>query len=69
MQINIRDLPLKFDFNKWDNSYEVRNCKGILIKALRNDYVATRYLIDVLGVDKETAERAVKCAFLAGVSK
>lgn len=69
MQIDIRDLPLKFDFNRYDSSYEVRNNKGLLIEALRNDYVATRYLVDVLGIDKKTAERIVKCTFLAGVSE
>lgn len=69
MQIDIRDLPLKFDFNRYDNSYEVRNNKGLLIEALKNDYVATRYLVDVLGIDKEVAERIVECTFLAGVSK
>lgn len=69
MQIDIRDLPLRFDFNRYDNSYEVRNNKGSLIDALKNDYVATRYLIDVFGIDKEAAERIVECTFLAGVSK
>lgn len=69
MRIDIRDLPLTFDFNRWDNSYEVRNNKGFLIEALKNDYVATRYLIDVMGIDKETAERMVKCTFLAGLNK
>lgn len=69
MRIDIRDLPLTFDFNRWDNSYEVRNNKGFLIEALKNDYVATRYLIDVMGIDEETAERIVECTFLAGLNK
>jgi hypothetical protein len=29
MRIDIRDLPLTFDFNRYDNSYEVRNNKGV----------------------------------------
>lgn len=69
MRIDIRDLPLTFDYNRWDNSYEVRNNKGFLIEALKNDYVATRYLIDVMGIDEETAERIVECTFLAGLNK
>lgn len=69
MRIDIRDIPLTFDFNRYDNSYEVRNNKGFLIEALRNDYVATRYLIDVLGIGKEAAERIVECTFLSGLSK
>lgn len=69
MRIDIRDLPLTFDCNRWDNSYEVRNNKGFLIEALKNDYVATRYLIDVMGIDEETAERIVECTFLAGLNK
>lgn len=67
MQINIKDLPLKFDFNRYDNSYELRNNKGILIKALRNDYVATRYLIDVLGIHKEAAEQIVARTYLTAI--
>lgn len=67
MKINIRDLPLTFEFNRYDNSYEVRNNKGFLIEALRNDYVATRYLIDTLCISKETAERIVECTFIAGL--
>lgn len=69
MRIDIRDLPLMFEFNRYDNSYEVRNNKGLLIEALKNDYVATRYLIDVIGIDEETAERIVGCTFLAGLIK
>lgn len=67
MEIDIRNLPLTFEFNRYDNSYEVRNNKGFLIEALKNDYVATRYLIDAMGIDKGTAERIVKCTFLAGL--
>lgn len=67
MEIDIRNLPLTFEFNRYDNSYEVRNNKGFLIEALKNDYVATRYLIDTLCISKETAERIVKCTFLAGL--
>nr|DAL61052.1 MAG TPA_asm: hypothetical protein [Caudoviricetes sp.] len=69
MRIDIRDLPLTFDFNRHDNSYEVRNNKGLLIEALKNDYVAIRYLIDVIGIDEEAAERIVEYTFLAGLSK
>ena len=69
MRIDIRDLPLTFEFNRYDNSYEVRNNKGLLIEALKNDYVATRYLIDVFGIDEETAERIVGNTFLAGLRK
>ena len=69
MEIDIQNLPLTFDFNRYDNSYEVRNNKGLLIEALRNDYIATRYLIDVIGIDKETAERIVKDTFLAGLRR
>lgn len=69
MRIDIRNLPLTFEFNRYDNSYEVRNNKGLLIEALKNDYVATRYLIDVMGIDKEAAERFVECTFLAGLKK
>ena len=69
MEIDIRNLPLTFDFNRYDNSYEVRNNKGILIEALRNDYVAIRYLIDVMGMSKEAAERIVECTFLAGLNR
>ena len=61
------DLPLKFDFDKWSNSYEVRNTKGLLIEALKNDYDAVKYLTDVIGIDKEAAERIVGCTFLAGL--
>ena len=69
MRIDIRNLPLTFDFNRYDNSYEVRNNKGLLIEALRNDYVAIRYLIDVVGISKEAAERIVECTFLAGLNR
>ena len=69
MEIDIRNLPLTFDFNRYDNSYEVRNNKGLLIEALRNDYVAVKYLTDVMGIDKKTAERIVECTFLAGLNR
>ena len=69
MEIDIQNLPLTFEFNRYDNSYEVRNNKGLLIEALRNDYVAIRYLTDVIGIDKKTAERIVECTFLAGLRK
>ena len=68
-RITAEDLPLKFDFNRYDNSYEVRNNKGLLIEMLRNDYVAIKYLTDVMGIDKKTAERIVECTFLAGLRK
>lgn len=64
MEIDIRNLPLTFEFNRYDNSYEVRNNKGFLIAALKNDYVATRYLIDTLCISKEAAERIVERTFL-----
>lgn len=67
MEIDIRNLPLTFEFNRYDNSYEVRNNKGFLIEALQNDYVAIRYLIDVIGLDKETAERIVERTLPAGL--
>ncbi len=69
MKIDIRDLPLTFEFNKYDNSYEVRDNKGFLIEALKNDYAAVKYLTDVIGISEETAERIVKCTFLTGLSK
>ena len=69
MEIDIRNLPLTFDFNRYDNSYEVRNNKGLLIEALRNDYVAVKYLTDVIGISKEASERIVKCTFFAGLRK
>ena len=69
MKIDIRDLPLIFEFNRYDNSYEVRDNKGFLIEALKNDYVAARYLMSVCAIDKEAAERIVKYTFLAGLSK
>ena len=69
MRIDIRDLPLTFDFNRYDNSYEVRNNKGFLIEALKNDYVATRYLMSITGIDEEAAERIIACTFLAGLRK
>ena len=68
-RITIEDVPLKFDFNRLTNSYEVRNTKGLLIEALKNDYDAVKYLIDVIGISKEAAERIVECTFLAGLSK
>ena len=69
MEIDIRNLPLTFDFNRYDNSYEVRNNKGLLIEALRNDYDAVKYLTDVIGISKEASERIVKCTFFAGLRK
>lgn len=69
MRIDMRNLPLTFEFNRYSNSYEVRNNKGLLIEALKNDYVATRYLVDSFAIPKETAERIVKCTFLAGLEK
>ena len=69
MRIDIRDLPLTFEFNRYDNSYEVRNTKGLLIEVLKNDYAAVKYLIDVIGISKEDAERIVECTFLAGLSR
>ena len=68
-RITIEDVPLKFDFNRWTNSYEVSNTKGLLIEALKNDYDAVKYLIDVIGIDKEAAARIVECTFLAGLSR
>lgn len=69
MRIDINNLPLTLDFNRYDNSYEVRDNKGFLIEALKNDYVATRYLISITGIDKEAAERIVRRTFLAGLRK
>ena len=69
MEIDIRNLPLTFDFNRYDNSYEVRNNKGLLIEVLRNDYVAVKYLTDVIGISKKAAERIVECTFLAGLNR
>ena len=68
-RITIEDIPLKFDFNRYDNSYEVRNNKGLLIEALKNDYDAVKYLTDVIGISKEAAERIVECTFLAGLNR
>lgn len=68
-RVTIEDVPLKFEFDRWTNSYEVRNNKGLLIEALRNDYVAVKYLTDVIGISKETAERIVECTFLAGLNR
>ena len=68
-RITIEDVPLEFDFDKWSNSYKVRNAKGLLIETLKNDYAAVKYLIDVIGISKETAERIVGCTFLAGLRK
>lgn len=69
MRIDIRNLPLTFEFNRYDNSYEVRNTKGLLIEALKNDYAAVKYLTDVIGISKETAERIIESTFLAGLSR
>ena len=69
MRIDIQNLPLAFEFDRYDNSYEVRNSKGLLIEALKNDYDAVKYLTDVIGIDKKTAERIVECTFLAGLRK
>ena len=69
MRIDIRDLPLTFEFNRYDNSYEVRNNKGLLIEALKNDYDAVKYLTDIIGISKETAERIIESTFLAGLSR
>ena len=69
MEIDIRNLPLTFEFNRYDNSYEVRNNKGFLIEALKNDYDAVKYLTNVIGISKETAERIVDCTFLAGLRR
>lgn len=68
-RIPTEDYPLKFDFDIWSNSYEVRNNKGLLIETLKNDYAAVKYLIDVIGISKEDAERIVECTFLAGLSR
>ena len=68
-RITTEDLPLKFDFDRWTNSYEVRNNKGLLIEALKNDYDAVKYLTDVIGISKEAAERIVECTFLAGLNR
>ena len=68
-RITAEDLPLKFDFDRLTNSYEVRSNKGLLIEVLKNDYVAVKYLTDVMGIDKKTAERIVECTFLAGLRK
>ena len=69
MEIDIRNLPLTFESNRYDNSYEVRNNKGLLIEALKNDYGAVKYLTDVIGISKEEAERIVECTFLAGLNR
>ena len=68
-RITIEDVPLKFDFDRWSNSYEVRNSKGLLMDALKNDYDAVKYLTDVIGISKEAAERIVECTFLAGLNR
>ena len=68
-RILTEDWPLKFDFDIWSNSYEVRNNKGLLIEALKNDYAAVKYLTDVIGISKEEAERIVECTFLAGLGR
>lgn len=69
MRIDIIDSPLTFEFNRHNNSYEVRDHKGFLIEALKNDYVATIYLMDTLFISKEEAEKIVKYTFLAGLKK
>lgn len=69
MRIDIRGIPLTFDFNRYNNSYEVRNNKGLLIEVLRNDYVATRYLMSITGIDEEAVKRMIACTFLAGLRK
>ena len=69
MGIDIQNLPLTFEFNRYDNSYEVRNSKGLLIEALKNDYDAVKYLTGVIGISKETAGRIVECTFLAGLRR
>ena len=68
-KITSEDVPLKFDFDRLTNSYEVRSNKGLLIEALKNDYDAVKYLTDVIGIDKKTAERIVECTFLAGLNR
>ena len=68
-RITIEDVPLKFDFDRWTNSYEVRNSKGLLIDMFKNDYDAAKYLTDIIGISKEAAERIVKCTFLAGLRR
>ena len=68
-KITSEDVPLKFDFDRLTNSYEVRSNKGLLIEALKNDYDAVKYLTDVIGIDKKTAERIVECTFLAGLRR
>ena len=68
-RITIEDVPLTFEFDRLTNSYEVRNNKGLLIEALKNDYGAVKYLTDVMGIDKKTAERIVECTFLAGLNR
>jgi hypothetical protein len=68
-RITSEDVPLKFDFDRWSNSYEVRNNKGFLIEMLKNDYDAVKYLTEVIGIPKKEAEQIVKSTFFAGVSK
>ena len=68
-RITAEDLPLKFDFDRLTNSYEVRSNKGLLIEALKNDYDAVKYFIDVIGITKEAAERIVKGTFLTGLRR
>ena len=48
---------------------EVRNNKGLLIEVLRNDYVAVKYLTDVIGISKKAAERIVECTFIVGLNR
>ena len=68
-KITSEDVPLKFDYCRWTNSYEVRDNKGLLIEMLKNDYDAGKYLTDVIGIPKEEAEQIVESTFFAGVSK
>lgn len=68
-KITTEDIPLRFDFDRWTNSYEVRNNKGLLIEMLKNDYDAVKYLAEVIGIPKEEAEQIVESTFLAGISK
>ena len=68
-KITTEDVPLKFDFDRWTNSYEVRNNKGLLTEMLKNNYDAVKYLTEVIEIPKEEAEEIVESTFLAGVSK
>lgn len=68
-RITSEDVPLKFDFDRWTNSYEVRNNKGRLMEMLKNDYDAVKYLTEIIGIPKGEAEQIVESTFLAGISK